>query len=66
MMNQEVKLTKIVGGGQALGTLESGKKVFVWGGLPDETVAFRITKKKSSMIEGIVTQVITNRTYRSG
>jgi 23S rRNA (uracil1939-C5)-methyltransferase len=59
MMNQEVKLTKIVGGGQALGTLESGKKAFVWGGLPDETVSFRVTKKKSSMIEGIVTEIIT-------
>lgn len=58
-MNQEVKLTKIVGGGQALGTLESGKKAFVWGGLPDETAAFRITKKKSSMVEGIVTEIIT-------
>lgn len=60
MMNQrQVHLDKIVGGGQSLGTLENGKKVFVWGGLPDETVSFIVTKKKSSMIEGVVTEVIT-------
>lgn len=59
MMNQpQVHLDKIVGGGQALGTLETGKKVFVWGGLPDETVVFAVTKKKSSMLEGVVTEVI--------
>ena len=58
-MNQpQVHLDKIVGGGQALGTLETGKKVFVWGGLPDETVVFAVTKKKSSMLEGVVTEVI--------
>jgi 23S rRNA (uracil1939-C5)-methyltransferase len=60
MMNQsQLHLDKIVGGGQALGTLETGKKVFVWGGLPDETVTFMVTKKKSSMIEGVVTEVVT-------
>ena len=59
-MNQpQVHLDKIVGGGQALGTLETGKKVFVWGGLPDETVTFDVTKKISSMLEGVVTEVIT-------
>jgi 23S rRNA (uracil1939-C5)-methyltransferase len=35
---EEVKLSKIVYGGQALGVLEDGKKVFAWGGLPGETV----------------------------
>lgn len=59
MDKPQVRLDKIVGGGQALGTLETGKKVFVWGGLPDETVSFMVTKKKSSMIEGVVTEVIT-------
>jgi len=51
-------LQKIVGGGQALGTLESGKKVFAWGGLPGEKVNILITKNKSSMAEGIVDEVI--------
>ncbi len=55
----EVKLEKIVGGGQALGTLEDGRKLFVWGGLPDETVKVQLTKKKSHYAEGVVTEIIT-------
>jgi 23S rRNA (uracil1939-C5)-methyltransferase len=55
---ETLALDRIVGGGQALGTLESGKKVFVWGGLPGETVHVQITKQKSSMAEGIVTDVL--------
>lgn len=54
----EVTLEKIVGGGQALGTLEDGRKVFVWGGLPDETVKVQLTKKKSSYAEGVVVEVL--------
>lgn len=54
----EVKLEKIVGGGQALGTLEDGRKIFVWGGLPDEIVRVQLTKKKSSYAEGIVVEVL--------
>lgn len=54
----EVRLDKIVGGGQSLGTLSDGRKVFVWGGLPDELVTIRLTKKKSSYAEGIVTEVL--------
>lgn len=52
-------LEKIVGGGQALGTLDDGRKAFVWGGLPGETVDIRITKKKSRMVEGLVEEIIT-------
>lgn len=54
----EVHLDKIVGGGQALGTLEDGRKLFVWGGLPDETVRVQLTKKKSSYAEGVVVEVL--------
>lgn len=54
-----IKLDKIVGGGQALGELPDGKKVFVWGGLPGETVEIRISKQKRSFAEAIVTKVIT-------
>ncbi len=60
----EVALDKIVGGGQALATLESGKKLFVWGGLPGEKVTVQITKKKSSMAEGVVTEVIVPSAQR--
>lgn len=54
----EVRLDKIVGGGQALGTLEDGRKLFVWGGLPDELVNVQITRKKSSYAEGFLVEVI--------
>lgn len=51
-------LEKIVGGGQTLGQLEYGKKAFVWGGLPGEKVEIHVTKKKSSLVEGVVTEVL--------
>jgi 23S rRNA (uracil1939-C5)-methyltransferase len=50
-------LDKIVGGGQALGTCDDGRKLFAWGGLPHETVTVEITKKKSHLLEGIVASV---------
>lgn len=53
-----ISLEKIVGGGQALGQLEDGKKAFAWGGLPGEKVTLQVTKKKSSFVEGIVTEVL--------
>ena len=56
---ETVSLEKIVGGGQALGTLKDGRKCFVWGGLPGETVVFRVTKKKAHFVEGVVTEVLT-------
>ena len=56
---ETLTLEKIVGGGQALGTLADGRKCFVWGGLPDETVTVRITKKKSHFVEAIVKEVVS-------
>ena len=56
---ETIHLDKIVGGGQALGTLADGRKCFVWGGLPGETVAVRITKKKSHFVEAIVEEVVS-------
>lgn len=54
----ELTLERIVGGGQTIGTLQDGKKCLVWGGLPGETVRVQITKKKSSLNEGVVTDVL--------
>lgn len=54
----QVKLAKIVGGGQALGTLPDGRKLFAWGGLPGELVNVQVTKKKSNFVEGIVAEVL--------
>ena len=61
---EEVKLSKIVYGGQALGVLEDGKKVFAWGGLPGETVKIGITKSKKNWAEGIVEEVIDSSKQR--
>ena len=54
---ETVTLEKIVGGGQSLGTLDDGRKCFVWGGLPGETVSVRITKKKSYFVEGVAEEI---------
>ncbi len=59
-----VKLDKIINGGQSLGTLEDGRKALVWGGLPGESVDFRITKKKSSFVEGIAEEIISPASTR--
>ena len=56
---ETIHLDKIVGGGQTLGTLADGRKCFVWGGLPGETVTVRITKKKSHFVEAIVEEVVS-------
>lgn len=55
----EIRLSTIIGGGQALGQLDNGKKCLLWGGLPSETVSFRITKKKASFVEGVVEEVLS-------
>ena len=56
---ETLTLEKIVGGGQALGTLTDGRKCFVWGGLPGETVTVRVTRKKSHLVEAVVEEVIS-------
>lgn len=53
-----ITLDKFVPGGQAIGSLSSGKKVFAWGGLPGETVEVEVYKEKSSYAEAVVTAVI--------
>lgn len=55
----EITLERIVGGGQAIGTLESGKKCFVWGALPDETVRAQVTKKKSQLVEATAIEILS-------
>ena len=55
---ETLRLEKIVGGGQAIGTFDDGRKAFVWGGLPKELVTIRVTKKKSHFVEGIVAEII--------
>ncbi len=55
---ETIKFNKITPGGQALGELESGKKIFAWGVLPDETAEVQITKSKKSFAEGFATEIL--------
>ena len=57
-IHEVIKLDKIVPGGQTLGRLNDGRKVFVWGGLPGETVEVEITKSKRTYGEAIVVSVL--------
>ena len=53
-----VKIEKIIPGGQALGTLENGKKIFFWNALPGEIITdYQVTKKKSHFEEAIATKI---------
>ncbi len=54
---EEVVLQKIIYGGQTLGELEDGKKVFVWGALPGETATVQITKSKKNWAEGLAQSI---------
>ncbi|RWZ78886.1 MAG: class I SAM-dependent RNA methyltransferase [Candidatus Microsaccharimonas sossegonensis] len=53
-----VTLQKIVGGGQTLATMDDGRKLFVWGGLPTEEVEVQLFRKKNSFAEGYVINVL--------
>ena len=57
-MIETVIIEKLVHGGQGLGTLEDGRKAFIWNTLPGETVKARITKKKKDFVEGIAEEII--------
>lgn len=54
----EVAIEKLVHGGQGLGVLPDGRKVFVWGALPGEKVQIRILKGKRSYAEAIADVVL--------
>ena len=54
-------IDKLVPGGQAIATLEDGKKAFIWGALPGETVEFLVTKNKNSYCEGVISKLIKNQ-----
>jgi 23S rRNA (uracil1939-C5)-methyltransferase len=55
---EEVTISKMVHGGQGLGELPEGLKVFVWNALPGEKVKIRIIKEKRSYAEAIAEEII--------
>lgn len=59
----QVKIEKLVFGGQALGRIEN-KIAFIWGALPGEEVEFKAIRKKSNFIEGVVTKILTASPHR--
>ena len=61
----QIKIAKLVPGGQALATLPEGKKAFFWNALPGETVtSYQITKSKSSYLEAIALTITLRNTRR--
>ncbi len=60
----QIKIDKLVPGGQGIGTLEDGKKAFIWNALPGETVDFSITKNKRSYCEGVATKIENANPHR--
>jgi 23S rRNA (uracil1939-C5)-methyltransferase len=54
----EVTISKMVHGGQGLGELPEGLKVFVWNALPGEKVKIRIIKEKRSYAEAIAEEIV--------
>lgn len=54
----EVDIEKVIHGGQGLGQLPDGRKVFVWNALPGEKVRIRVIKKKRSYAEAIAEEIV--------
>lgn len=57
-ITETIAINKLVPGGQALGELADGRKVFVWGALPGETATIQLTKSKRSYAEAIAIDII--------
>lgn len=57
---QTIRLTidKLVHGGQGLGTLEDGRKAFVWGVMPGESVEAQVIKKRRDFVDAVASEVI--------
>lgn len=53
-----VSIQKLVHGGQGLGELPDGRKVFVWNALPHEKVAVRLLKSKKGFAEAVAIDIL--------
>ncbi len=63
-MTEQVRISKLVHGGQAIGDLADGRKVFVWNALPGELVEVQITRKRKDYCEGIAEKIIESSPER--
>lgn len=65
MEKESVLVEKIIPGGESLGQLKNGKKIFFWGALPGEIVTnYQITKNKSNYIKAVATNIKNPSLYR--
>jgi 23S rRNA (uracil1939-C5)-methyltransferase len=62
--SQQVRIERLVAGGDALGRLSDGRVVFVPGALPDEVVDIEITHTKADFARGKLVQVVTESPHR--
>lgn len=54
----QVRIEKLVHGGQGLAHLPDGKAIFVWNALPGELVEVELRKSKKSFADGFASEVI--------
>ena len=54
----KVRIDKLVTGGQGMGVLSDGRKVFVWNALPGELVDVDLLREKHSYAEAVATSII--------
>jgi 23S rRNA (uracil1939-C5)-methyltransferase len=63
-MEQEILLTTLVYGGEAMGRLEDGRAVFVPFGLPGERIRIRLTEEKRGFARGELLEILVVSPYR--
>lgn len=61
-----IRIEKLVHGGQCLSTAPDGRKLFIWGGLPGEIVDVVLTKVRRDYAEGLVTDIVEASKDRVG
>jgi 23S rRNA (uracil1939-C5)-methyltransferase len=63
-MEQDILLTTLAYGGDAMGRLEDGRAVFVPFGLPGERVRVRLTEEKRGFARGELVEILEASPYR--
>ena len=64
MDSHQVRIERLVAGGDALGRLSDGRVVFVPGALPDEVVDIEITHTKADFARAKLLQIVTQSPHR--
>ena len=64
VIEETIRLNDIVPGGQTMGTLSDGRKVFVWGALPGELATIHLTKLKKSYAEAVAVKIVEKSNER--